>query len=261
MRRFCGHPAQTGSTRTPDCAGRLAHFGSGVIVLKRLLLACVFVCLSGAGVAALQGHGGTSLESALDQLDTQAHGFHSLAADVERTKVTVVVNDRSTETGSILVRGDHMRMEIKAPDARTILRTGDSFFIFNPKLNRVEEYNLGKYKAFADQYLLLGFGTPGHELKKGYLVTLRGEPTLDGKKTCELELTPKSEAMRNQISKIQLWFDESSWLPVQQQFFETGSDDYFVIRYSNIVRNAKIDENEFKPHWPKGVEKVKPQGE
>jgi outer membrane lipoprotein-sorting protein len=240
------------------CARRRQN---GVIVLKRFLLACVFACLAGAGVAALQGHAALSLESALDQLDTQAHGFHSLAADVERTKVTVVVNDRSTETGSILVHGDHMRMEIKAPDARTILRTGDSFFIFNPKLNRVEEYNLGKYKAFADQYLLLGFGTPGHELKKGYLVTLRGEPTLDGKKTCELELTPKSEAMRNQISKIQLWFDESTWLPLQQQFFETGSDDYFVIRYSNIVRNAKIDENEFKPHWPKGVEKVKPQGD
>ena len=209
MRRFCAHRAQTGSTGTPACAGRLIHVGSGVIVLKRFLLACVFACLAGAGVAALQGHTGLSLESALDQLDTQAHGFHSLAADVERTKVTVVVNDRSTETGSILVHGDHMRMEIKAPDARTILRTGDSFFIFNPKLNRVEEYNLGKYKAFADQYLLLGFGTPGHELKKGYLVTLRGEPTLDGKKTCELELTPKSEAMRNQISKIQLWFDEA----------------------------------------------------
>jgi outer membrane lipoprotein-sorting protein len=233
----------------------------GVLVLKRFLFAFMFVCLAGAGAAALQGRGAMSLESALDQLDTQAHGFHSLAADVERTKVTVVVNDRSTETGSILVHGDHMRMDIKAPDPRTILRTGDSFFIYNPKLNRVEEYNLGKYKAFADQYLLLGFGTPGHELKKGYLVTMRGEPTLDGKKTCELELTPKSEAMRNQISKIQLWFDESSWLPVQQQFFETGSDDYFVIRYSNIVRNPKIDENEFKPHWPKGADKIKPVGE
>lgn len=245
MRRFLG-----------ACAA-----SNGVIVLKRLLVAGIFMCLAGAGVLALQGRGGMSLEAALDQLDTQAHGFHSLAADVERTKVTVVVNDKSTETGSILVHGDHMRMEIKTPDPRTILRTGDSFFIFNPKLNRVEEYNLGKYKAFADQYLLLGFGTPGHELKKGYLVTLRGEPVLDGKKTCELELTPKSEAMRNQISKIQLWFDESSWLPVQQQFFETGSDDYFVIRYSNIVRNAKIDENEFKQHWPKGVERVKPQGD
>jgi outer membrane lipoprotein-sorting protein len=229
-------------------------------VLNRLLAACFLMCFAAAGVAAPQGHGGLSLEGALDHLDAQSRGFHSLSADVERTKVTVVVNDRSTETGTILVHGEHMRMDLKNPDARTILRTGDSLYIFNPKENRVEEYNLGKYKAFADQYLLLGFGTPGHELKKGYLVTLRGEPTLEGKKTCELELTPKSEAVRNQISKIQLWFDEGSWLPVQQQFFETGSDDYFVIRYSNMVRNAQIDENEFKPHWPKGAKVIKPQG-
>jgi outer membrane lipoprotein-sorting protein len=157
------------------------------------------------------------------------------------------------------VRGEKMRLDLKEPDPRTILRTGDSLFIYNPKLNRVEEYNLGKYKAFADQYLLLGFGTPGHELKKGYLVTMRGEPVLEGKKVIELELTPKSEAVRNQISKIELWFDEATWLPVQQQFFETGSEDYFIIRYTKIVRNARIDEGEFKPHW-KGAEKVKPQG-
>ena len=230
------------------------------MVVNRVLVACVLMCLACVSVAALQAHSGLSLEGALNQLDAQARGFHSLSADVERTKVTVVVNDKSTETGTLLVHGERMRMEIKQPDPRTILRTGDSFFIFNPKLNRVEEYNLGKYKAFADQYLLLGFGTPGHELKKGYLVTLRGEPALDGKKTCELELTPKSEAMRDQISKILLWFDEGSWLPVQQQFFETGSDDYFIIRYSNIVRNAQIDENEFKPHWPKGAKVIKPQG-
>ena len=243
IRRFCGPRTRI-----------------GVLVLKRLWMVSILACWATAGFAALQGRAGMSLEGALNQLDAQSRGFHSLTADVERTKVTVVVNDHSTETGSILVHGEHMRMEIKNPDPRTILRTGDSLYIFNPKLNRVEEYNLGKYKAFADQYLLLGFGTPGHELKKGYLVTLRGEPTLDGKKTCELELTPKSEAMRNQISKIQLWFDEGSWLPVQQQFFETGSDDYFVIRYTNIVRNAQIDENEFKPHWPKGAKVIRPQG-
>ena len=113
-----------------------------------------------------------SLEQALNHLDASARDFHSLSADVERTKVTVVVDDKSTESGTIIVRGEKMRLDLKEPDPRTILRTGDSLFIFNPKLNRVEEYNLGKYKAFADQYLLLGFGTPGHELKKGYLCLL-----------------------------------------------------------------------------------------
>src|SRR5271156_219819 len=121
----------------------LGRYGQiGVLVLNRFLFTCMFVCLAGAGAAALQGRGAMSLESALDQLDTQAHGFHGLAADVERTKVTVVVNDRSTETGSILVHGDKMLLEMKAPDPRTILRTGDTLYIYTPGLKRVEEYNL-----------------------------------------------------------------------------------------------------------------------
>jgi outer membrane lipoprotein-sorting protein len=47
---------------------------------------------------------------------------------------------------------------------------------------------------------------------------------------------------------------------VQQQFYETGSGDYSIVRYSNIVKNPRIQESVFKPHWPKGTEKIKPQG-
>jgi outer membrane lipoprotein-sorting protein len=140
------------------------------------------------------------------------------------------------------------------------LRTGDNIYIYNPGLKRVEEYSLGKNRALFDQYLLLGFGTQGKELQKRYLVTLLGEPVLDDKKTAEIELTPKSEQVRNNFSKIQIWFDESSWLPVQQQFFETGSGDYFIIRYSKIARNPDLGDARFKPHWPKGTQKIKPQG-
>jgi outer membrane lipoprotein-sorting protein len=193
-------------------------------------------------------------------LDHEAKDFHSLSADIERTKVTVVVNDRSTETGNILVRGDKMLLEMKSPDARTILRAGDTLYVYTPGLKRVEEYNLGKNRALLDQFLLLGFGTSGKELQKGYLITYLGEPTQDDNKTVELELTPKSEQVRNQISKIQIWLDESSWLPVRQEFYETGSGDYFIIRYSKMVRNPGLSDSHFKPHWPKGTQKIKPQG-
>lgn len=227
-----------------------------------LLALCVGFCIAFAsGSAAIsQNHAPLSLETALRQLDAAAKDFHSLSADVERTKVTVVVNDRSTETGTILVRGDRMLLQMKAPDARTVLRSGDNIYIYNPGLKRVEEYNLGKNRSLFDQYLLLGFGTPGRELQKHYLVTLLGEPVLDDKKTAQIELTPKSDQVRNNISKIQIWFDESSWLPVQQQFSETGSGDYFIIRYSKLARNPDLGDARFKPHWPKGTEKIRPQG-
>ena len=206
-----------------------------------------------------RAQGRQTLESVFRQLDAQAKDFHSVSADIERTKVTVVVNDKSTEAGTILVRGDRMLLELKAPDPRTILRTGDSLFVYNPGLKRVEEYNLGKNRALLDQFLLLGFGTDSQEMKKSYLVTLLKEDKLEDRKTVQLELTPKLEAVRNQISKIQIWLDESSWLPVQQEFFESESGDYSIVKYSKIVRNPGLPDSQFKPHWPKGTEKVKPQ--
>ena len=207
-----------------------------------------------------QKSGSWSLESVLRQMDAEARDFHSLSADIERTKVTVVVNDHTTETGSIQVRGDKMLLELKAPDPRTILRTGDTLFVYNPGLKRVEEYNLGKNRALVDQFLLLGFGTETKDLQKSYLIALLKEDKLDDRKTIELELTPKSEGVRNQIAKIQIWLDESSWLPVQQEFYEAGSGDYSIVRYAKVVRNPGLPDSLFKPHWPKGTDRIKPQG-
>jgi outer membrane lipoprotein-sorting protein len=171
------------------------------------------------------------------------------------------VNDKSTESGQILVRrDDKMRIDLTQPDPRTILRDGDKFYIYNPKIRRVEEYNLGNKKSVLDQFLLLGFGTSGTSLKQSYTISLQGEVTLDNRKVILLELSPTTDEVRRQLSKIQLWLDESTWLPVQQQFFETGSGDYFIIRYKNIARNVRIPDSEFKPHWPHGTTRVQPQG-
>jgi outer membrane lipoprotein-sorting protein len=202
-----------------------------------------------------------TLDRVLRQLDVEAREFQSLSAGIERTKVTVVVNDRSTEYGQIYVRrDDKMRIDLTHPDQRTILRNGDHFYIYNPKIQRVEEYDLGRRKSLVDQFLLLGFGTSGSSLEKSYLVTFQGEELLDNYRVLALDLTPKSEDVRQQISKIQLWIDEATWLPVQQKFYETGSGDYFIIRYNKIVRNVRIADSEFKPRWPRGVTVIKPQG-
>ena len=75
-----------------------------------------------ASAHAAQNHGSWTLETVLHQLDSEAKGFHSLTADVERTKVTVVVDDKSTESGQLYVRGDKMRLDLTKPNPRTVLR-------------------------------------------------------------------------------------------------------------------------------------------
>jgi outer membrane lipoprotein-sorting protein len=201
-----------------------------------------------------------SLDDVLKQMDREQGQFQSLTASIERTKVTVVVNDQSTESGQIEVRRDgKMRIDLTSPDQKTILRDGDHIYVYTPKIRRVEEYDLGKRRDLIDQLLLLGFGTSGDSVKKSYLITLQGEDSLNGQRVVHLELTPRADDVRKQISKIELWLNEGNWLPAQQQLFETGSGDYSIIRYSNVARNVPIPDARFRPAWPKGVTRVKPQ--
>jgi len=202
-----------------------------------------------------------TLEGVLNQLNKSSKSFQSLKADIEHTKVTVVVNDKSTESGQIFVqRDDKMRIEFIQPDPRTILRTGNQVFIYNPKIKRVEEYDLGKHQSEVDQFLLLGFGTSGSEMEKGYKTEFLGEEELDKRLVLKLQLTPRSSELQKQITKVIIWIDETNWLPAQQQVFEAGSEDYLLMHYTNVERNAHLSDNEFKPHWPKGVTRVKPEG-
>jgi outer membrane lipoprotein-sorting protein len=226
----------------------------------KLLLGISALCCALPAPAAQNARQWTA-EGVLAMMDKSARDFHSLTADIQHIKYTAVVQDTSTETGQIAVRRDEkMRIEFSKPDPRTILRTGDSLFVYTPKINRVEEYNLGKNRSMVDQYILLGFGTRVDNIKKSYLIAVSGEEELDQRKTVLIELTPKSDEIRSQISKIQMWIDESSWLPIQHKFFEAGSGDYILIHYTNLMKNLKVSDAKFKQDWPKGVSRVKPRG-
>ena len=113
--------------------------GDSLIVRRFVSLLFIFAAIFGLSFAlsaaySSQNHGSLTLDNVLAHLDDSAKNFHGLSADVERTKVTVVVNDRSTEAGSILVRGERMLLDLKTPDPRTILRSGDNLFIYEPGL-------------------------------------------------------------------------------------------------------------------------------
>lgn len=237
------------------------------VLLRRVKFLSIFVAVAAAlcfGTAARsdgQTSGKATLEGVLAMMDRSAQDFKSLSADIEHVKYTAVVKDTSTETGQIFVRHDaKLRIDFLKPDPRTILRNGDNLYVYTPKISRVEEYNISKNRVMADQYLALGFGTKTDNLRKNYQLSLIGEEELDGRKAALLELVPNSEEVRKEISKIQMWVDEASWLPLQQKFFEGSSGDYFLSHYRNLMKNLKIQDSRFKPDWPKGTKVEKPRG-
>jgi outer membrane lipoprotein-sorting protein len=244
--------------------GKIRTLSEGA-ALRFYRLVCPAVIWFGVGLlpgvsCPNQAGGKVNLDYVLSMMDRSAEDFKSLTAAIEHVKYTAVVKDTSTEAGEIFVRKDSkMRIDFQSPDPRTILRNGDNLYIYTPKINRVEEYNIGKNRAMADQYLALGFGTRTDALRKNYAISLTGEEDLDGRRAAVLELVPKSDDVRKQISKIHMWVDESSWLPVQQKFFEAGSGDYFISHYTKVMKNLKLGDGKFKADWPKGTKIEKPR--
>lgn len=207
------------------------------------------VCCGLAGVLRHHKPGGKlDLHEILSRMNDAGKHLKTVSADLEYTTVTVLVNDRSTERGRYYFR-NHRNPEIlidfTKPDPQTILFRKNKGEIYKPKINQIQEYDLAGHQELVQQFLLLGFGSDTGELKKAYDIRYLKEEEIEGNLTAMLELTPREESVRAQLSKIQLWINEESWLPVQQQFFEPGGD-YLLAQYTEIKVNRDIPSSLFR---------------
>lgn len=221
--------------------------------LGMILIAGVMALPCGAGFALpRKGKLPPALTEILSHMNESAKRLKTVSASLEYIKVTVVVDDKSTETGELLFRkgkSADILIEIKKPDAKTILFRKNQAEIFNPRINQIQEYDLEEKSSLVEQFFLLGFGTDADRLKKDYDLKLLKEENLDGDTTVVLELTPRSDQTRAQIGTITLWVSEESWLPVQQKFLQPGGD-YFIARYTNVKVNRAIPSSAFQISAP-----------
>ena len=138
-----------------------------------------------------------------------------------------------------------------------MLCTPSELYIHHPSKMTVEQFKLQKHPERMEQYALLGYSPSGSALKGDFLMTVIDESSLDESKVFLLELTPTEDGLRSAVSKIRLWIDQSTYLPIQQRMFHGAADTHLTFRYRNVSRDDKLDQAKFKPSWPKGTTKVK----
>ena len=131
--------------------------------------------------------------------------------------------------------------------------------MYYPKAKLVQEYNLAKEAHLVDQFLLLGFGTSGVELRKNYNIKYVEMTTIDGGKTDHLFLEPKAGEARDQVRGIDLWIAQPGGYPVRMKVLQP-SRDTMEFQYSNLKINpSSLTEDSVKLKLPKGVKKETPQ--
>jgi len=195
----------------------------------------------------------TTLDQVFAKMDETSKGFKSVEASLERTKVTLLVNDKDTATGKLFYsragNQPRLKVEFAKPDQILLVDKG-KLQLYTPKLNEVKEASLGSHSNVVEQFMALGFGQSSEELKKNYKVTFAGEENVDGKKTAILDLTPNTPV--GGIKVIRMWMDEQKGTSVQVRATETGGD-YTLFKYSNIKVNTTLSPSIFELKLPKDV--------
>lgn len=199
-----------------------------------------------------------SLEQVLARMDTAGRSFRSLEAAIERTKVTVLVNDRALDSGKVyFVRSgqqSRLKLDILKPEVQRLLVEKQVAQLYFPKIKQVQQFNLGKDRDKAE-FLLVGFGQSNEDLRKYYTATLVGDEIVKGIPTSVLDLKPKSAQASAMFSTIRLWLDQQRWIPVQTKLTE-ASGDYLLIHFKDIKLNSNIANSVFDLKLPKDVQRV-----
>jgi outer membrane lipoprotein-sorting protein len=199
-------------------------------------------------------------ETALfSHMNSAARRIRTVSTQLAYTTVTVLVNVRSTENGTLYYRKGHHRPEVRiqfsAPDAKDIVFRKGTAEIYYPKINQIQVYDLARHQNLLQQFLLLGFGTDTTELESSYALHYLGVKMLGNQATYLLELAPLSKDVAAQLNKVDLWISSRNWLPIQQEFFE-ASGDYLIARYSKMKINLPMSPSTFKIRAP-GAERVR----
>jgi outer membrane lipoprotein-sorting protein len=205
---------------------------------------------------------GVTTDEVLSKLDKGAPSFKSMSAGISQSNYTKVLDETTIETGQIALKKSGPKdlsalINFTTPNPRTVAFGGRKAEIYYPKLKSVQEYDLGKRSDLLDQFLLVGFGTTGKELKSNYTVKYMGDETVGGQKTHKLELLPAPSARREKLQKLELWVAEDGTYPVQQKFIQQ-SGDYYLITYTDVKVNPQLGDEAFKLNLPKSVKREFP---
>lgn len=213
------------------------------------------------------------LTTVLKKMDTAAAGFRTAQAEFEWDTYEKVIDEVDDfQTGNIYYRRAGKEIEMMADvkmagsdlkklkqEPKFVLFSKGKIRMYQPKMDQITEFDLGKNRADLESYVVLGFGGSGQDLVKTFDVTYVGPETISGVATAKLKLVPKSEKVRNTYKEIDLWIDLEKGISVQQQAFQPDGN-YRLAKYSSIRLNEKINDEVFKLKTTSKTQTISPTG-
>jgi outer membrane lipoprotein-sorting protein len=187
------------------------------------------------------------LDKVLAQMDAASAKFQNAQADFTWDNYTKVVDDHEQQTGTIYFErvGGQTQMAalVDKPTRKTVVYKDATLSYYEPSLDQLNVFAVGKNKAQYESFLTLGFGGGGKDLKTAWQINDLGPETLDGVVTEKLDLS-SDQAKSANIVHITVWVDPARAVSLKQIFYYTSGDTR-TCTFTHIKYNSKS--------LPKGV--------
>src|SRR5208337_5014486 len=218
----------------------------GPLMKKSLSLLVFLICAGLWSVA--QANRPADLQTVLYLMDRTAASLRTVETDFTWDDFERVVNNHDYQKGVMYFsrsgKDVQMSAEIKQPAPKFVLFKAGTVRVYEPRIDQVTVYNVGKNKADFEAFLVLGFGGAGRDLARNFDVRYAGSEQVAGVTAYKLELIPKTASARNNFPLIALWIDADRGIAVQQRF-DQGGGNYRLAQYSNIKLNQKLPDGVF----------------
>jgi outer membrane lipoprotein-sorting protein len=204
-----------------------------------------------------QAQGTYTLDQVFAKMDEVAKTLRSVQSDIDRTHVTILVNDKDVSSGKFYYvrqgKEPRVRLDLTKPAIQQLLIDKGKLQIYTPNLKQVQEASLGQHQDKVEMFMALGFGQSSQDLKKNFAVSVGPDEVVEGRKTTVLELKPNNSSM---FKSVQMWMDQQKWVSIQIKTTES-SGDYLNLKFYNIKINPRIPESTFILKLPSDVRVLK----
>jgi outer membrane lipoprotein-sorting protein len=195
----------------------------------------------------------------LKQLDTASAKFQRASAKFQWDNFEKVVNDTSTQKGSIYFEREkgstNMGAVLVDPSAgpkskpiKVIQYQTGTFQMFDPGVDQITVFHETGNQSAIESFLTLGFGGSGTDLARSWAITDLGPETLTDSgqpiKVEKLDLVGKDPDARKNFTHITIWVDPARAVSLKQIFY-TPSGDYRTATYSAIKVNGNVHKDQF----------------
>jgi outer membrane lipoprotein-sorting protein len=217
-------------------------------MLHRILAAAaVTLAVTAAAVSAQAQQQTPQVQAMLTKLDAASAHFTSAQADFEKDLYNAVIKDTDKQNGKVYFKREsgntQFGMVLEGANARIAEYKNGAIRDFNPATKCYDSVQASPGKI--ESFLTLGFGGSGRDLAKAWTINDLGPEIIDTIKTEKVDLTPKDDGVKANLTHVVLWIDVDRDVSLKQVFYTTSGDTQ-TAHYRNIRLNQKVDMKPFE---------------